>query len=239
MSVRYQTEGFLIKKRDQGEADQLLTIYTREFGKVIVLGKGIRKIHSKLKYGADLFNLSDIEFIQGRKIKTLTDIRTLGSFRQTKMSLERVGTLSRMCFSLDLLTPEEEKDERIWDLLKEAFEGLNKGGFPFLIFQYFLWNLFKFSGYEPSLYQCACCQKKLSPDKLYFNCQEGGVVCEKCVQKGGEAVDQETIKILRLFGKKDLKSLAKINLLEKHQSSLNKVLREYFSYFKRVNNLLY
>lgn len=239
MSVRYHTKGFLIKKKNQGEADQLLTVYSQEFGKIKVLGRGIRKIHSKLKYGADLFNLSEIEFIQGKKVKTLTDIRVMESFSGAKKSLERLRVLSGIGNSLDLLIPREEEDEDIWELLEEVFYGLSKKISSFLIFQYFFWSLFRILGYQPSLYQCACCQEKLSPDRLYFNCQEGGVVCQKCAGEEGKQVAQETVKLLRLFSKEDLYNLTKINILKEHQKPLDKVLRDYFSYFKNTNNLLY
>ncbi len=234
MSVRYHTKGFLIDKKNQGEADQLLTVYSQEFGKIKVLGRGIRKIHSKLKYGADLFNLSDIEFIQGKKVKTLTDIRVVESFGGAKKNLERLKVLSGIGNSLDLLIPREEKDENIWELLEETFYGLGKKVSSFLVFQYFFWNLFRILGYQPSLYQCACCQKKLSPDKLYFNCQEGGVVCQECAGEGEERVAQETVKLLRLFTKKNLSNLTKINILKEYQKPLDKVLRTYFSHFKTI-----
>ena len=237
MSIRYQTKGFLIKKTDQGEADQLLTLYTKDFGKIKVLGRGIRKIQSKLKYGADLFNLSEIEFIGGRRIKTVTDIRGVKSFKRAKENLQRLRTLSGMCNSLDLLIPEEEQDLKIWDLLSDAFKELNKKTPSFLIFHYFFWNLFRILGYQPSLYQCACCQKKLSPDNLYFSCQEGGVVCGRCSR--GEKISQETVKVMRLFTEEDLQNLTKFNILKKHQQSLNKILGAYLSYFKRADNLLY
>jgi DNA repair protein RecO (recombination protein O) len=239
MSIRYRTKGFLIKKRDQGEADQVLTVYTKSFGKVIVLGKGIRKIHSKLKYGAGLFGLSEIEFIQGKKIKTLTDIGSLESFRGAKGSLEKLKVLAGMCALLDISTPQEERDEEIWRLMKDSFEGLDKGTFPFLVFQYFFWNLFKALGYHPSLYKCVCCQKKLISEEMYFDCGKGGVVCKECSEGEGSLIGTETIKLLRLFTKENLKELKRFKILKEHQENLDKMLREYFSYFKNSNNLLY
>ena len=77
MAIHYRTQGFILKKTDRGEADQILTIYTKDFGKLEILGKAIRKIKSKLRSGADLFYFSEIEFIQGKAYKTLTDILKL------------------------------------------------------------------------------------------------------------------------------------------------------------------
>ena len=60
MFIHYRTNGVMIKKKDLGEADQLFTIYTKDFGKLEILGKAIRKISSKLRSGAELFYLFHI-----------------------------------------------------------------------------------------------------------------------------------------------------------------------------------
>ncbi|KPJ55867.1 hypothetical protein AMJ49_06190, partial [Parcubacteria bacterium DG_74_2] len=62
-----------MKKIDQGEWDRIFIIYTRDFGKLKVLARAERKIKSKLRAGLELFYLSEIEFIQGKNYKTLTN----------------------------------------------------------------------------------------------------------------------------------------------------------------------
>jgi len=47
MFLKYRTQGLIFKKEERGEADQLFTVFTRDFGKLEVLGKAIRKISSK------------------------------------------------------------------------------------------------------------------------------------------------------------------------------------------------
>ena len=75
MATYYRTQGYVIKKTGLREADQLFTIYTEDYGKIDVLGRGIRKITSKLRSGIDLFCFSEIEFVQGKAYKTLTDAK--------------------------------------------------------------------------------------------------------------------------------------------------------------------
>lgn len=239
MSIRYQTEGFLIRKKDQGEADQALTFYTKDFGKIIVLGKGIRKIQSKLKYGAGLLSFSEIEFIQGKNIKTLTDTRCSDSFEGIRNNLECLKASIKICGFLDLFSPLEEKEENIYNLLRKTFREVGNKDNIFLASQYFFWNFLKLMGYQPSLYHCACCQKELSPERLSFDCQEGGVVCKECAGGDSGLIDAETVKFLRLFNKKSFEDLKKIKVLKEHKDSLNKVLSDYVSYFKKSNNLLY
>src|SRR5260221_8614188 len=80
MSLYYKTEGFVFKKDDSLEADRNFSVFTKDFGRVEIFAKAIRKINAKLKGGIDIFHFSEIEFVQGKKRKTLTDAVLLDKF---------------------------------------------------------------------------------------------------------------------------------------------------------------
>ena len=87
MFIHYRSEGLIFKKEDRGDADQLFTVFTKEFGKLEISAKAIRKISSKLRSGAEIFYLSEIEFIQGKAQKTLTDAVLIEKFTDLKKDL--------------------------------------------------------------------------------------------------------------------------------------------------------
>jgi len=227
MFIRYRTKGIFIKKEDRGEADQLFTIYTGGFGKLKVLGKGIRKIKSKLRSGAEIFFLSEIEFIQGKNYKTMTDAILLEKFSDMRDNLKRLAIACRISEVLDSLVRGQEVDQEIWQLLNESFEKLNNLKIENslkIVYYYFLWNLFSILGYNAELYNCVLCRKKLVPNKLYFSPREGGVICQKCSDavgtKGAKKIEPEVIKILRLIIKRDWKILSKLKMEEDLKKSL-------------------
>lgn len=235
MAVYYRTHGFILTKRDLREADQILNIYTEDFGKLEVLGKAIRKIKSKLRSGAELFYLSEIEFIQGKNYKTLTDAITTEKFKNVKRDLEKLKVAYQIAEIADNLIRGQEKDEKIWNLLNEVFEKLNNYSllaihYP-LIYYYFLWNLLSISGYQIDLYYCIACQKKLHPRKLYFNPEKGGIICSRCHRgvKEENEITPEVIKILRFFLKKDWKTLLKLKMNDSYKKSLESISENYFS----------
>ncbi|NQU82868.1 MAG: recombination protein O N-terminal domain-containing protein, partial [Parcubacteria group bacterium] len=78
--THYRTRGFFLKNEARGEADEIFTLFTSDFGRIRVLGRAIRKITSKLRSGAGLFYYSEIEFIQGKQYKTLTDAVLIDKF---------------------------------------------------------------------------------------------------------------------------------------------------------------
>ena len=159
MVVYYRTQGIILRKQDADEADRVFTIFTKDFGKVKLRAVSERKITSKLRGGLELFYLSEIEFIQGRARKTITDAILLCRYPVLRGDLERLRIMHRFAEITDELTGGQEQDEKIWNLLQEVLVVLNE---PLLrardvkvLGYYFLWNLLSLSGYSPSLAEIA------------------------------------------------------------------------------------
>ncbi len=238
MAVHYRTQGFVLKKTDLREADQVFDIYTKDFGKLEVLGKAIRKIKSKLRSGADLFYLSEVEFIQGKTYKTLTDAITIEKFKNVRSDLEKLKVAYQIAEVADNLIKGQEQDQEVWDLLNEVFEKLNNRSLSIvhcpLIYHYFLWNLLSILGYQINLQDCVICRKNLIPLKLYFSSEEGGIICAACFDKANERIDisSEVIKILRLLLKKDWNILQRLKIQDSHKKELEIISENYLSFIK-------
>ena len=233
MFTHYRTQGFIFKKTDRGEANQLFTVYTKDFGKLEILGKAIRKISSKLRSGADIFYLSDIEFIQGKTHKTLTDAILIKDFKNLRKNLKKIAVAYKISEVLDILVKGQEPDEKIWQLLNETFNKLNNCLLLTvncsLIYYYFLWNLLSILGYRQELYQCSLCQKKLSPENIFFSPKEGGLICKNCKNsiKQAQEINSNTVKILRIILKKDWSTLKKLKVELENLKSL-KIISNYY-----------
>ena len=206
MAIHYRTQGVFLKKNDRGEADQLFTIYTKDFGKLGILGKAIRKIKSKLRGGAELFYLSEIEFIQGKIHKTLTDAILIENFSNIRKDLKKLKIAYQIVEVLDNLVAKEEKDEKAWQLLKEALEKLNSlKKMPTvhtqeIIYYYFFWNLISILGYQPEFHNCSLLGKKI-------NC--------------------DIIKILKVILKKDWQILSRLKFEPSHQKLFKNISEWY------------
>lgn len=233
MFIRYQTQGFVFKKLDSGETDQVFTIYTKDFGKLKILAKAIRKMTAKLKAGIPLLSLIEIEFIQAKNFKTLTDAILIDDFSQIKKDLEKLKIAYDLAELTDKLIRGEEKDFKIWRLTDEVFKHLNDTTFnPQLstIYYYFFWNLVSILGYQPELNHCAICKKRLEPDKLYF--LKEGAVCQNCRRQNALAVSVEAIKILREILKKDFQKLVRIRIKPTLLKELENISQFYLSWLE-------
>ncbi len=236
--THYRTEGIFLRKEGRGEADQLFSIFTKDFGKLEIFGRAIRKITSKLRAGSDLFYLSEIEFIQGKTHKTLTDAILIDKFKKIREDPERLNLVCQIAEVLDSLLGWEERDNKIWHLLNEALQRLDNCKLK-ITYYYFLWNLFSILGHKPELYSCPVCGEKLLPETFYFVPREGGVVCWKCLKKFAKEekklskeIAVDTVKALRLFLSEDWETLPRIKITEETKRNLKEISELYLCYLK-------
>lgn len=209
MTTRYKTRGFIFKKNDVNESNRVFTVFTEDFGRLDIFAKAIRKNASKLRNGIDIFNMSEIEFIQGKNKKTLTDAAIIEKFNNIPQEIERFKIANGIAGILDDFIRGEQKDRDIFNLLEETFRKLNclnlEKGKRARIYYYFLWSIICLLGYKPEVEKCSACQEKLNPQDIYFSNKLGGAICKTCLGCDSAAckVNPDVIKILRLiFGKK-------------------------------------
>jgi len=232
MFSRYRTQGIIIKKDDWKETDRFFTVFTKDFGKIKVLGRGIRKISSKLKSGMETFYFSEIEFIQGKNYKTLVDAVLIDKFEKVRTDLKKTIIAYRILGIFDDLIQGQEKDEKAWKLLLDSLKDLNDQENYKIVYYYFFWNFLSLLGYTPNLYSCSICQNKLEYKKNYFDLEEGGIVCFDCFkkEKKGKEISPDLIKILRIL-LKDKKIAFNLKVEQNQIDLLKKLSQDYLSSF--------
>ncbi len=125
MTTHYRSLGLILDKRDFREADRFFTVFTKDFGKIEALARGERKIKSKLRGGLELFYLSEIEFVQGRRWKILVDASLADNFNKIRRDLSKIETASKIAEVSTELIRGQEQDLQLWNLLLKSFYHLN------------------------------------------------------------------------------------------------------------------
>ena len=100
----YHTQGFILSSRNVGEANKMLTIFTRELGLVRAVVQGIRLEKSKLKFALQDFSFANIDLVKGREVWRVTSAKNITSLpilRRDKDSLVLMlrisGLIERFC----------------------------------------------------------------------------------------------------------------------------------------------
>lgn len=120
-----KTTGIILKRRNVGEADRLLTVYTREEGKITIKAKGVRKITSKRASHIEPLNKAILSLYKTGSTPVLTEVDTIVSYDRVKNNLARVGLAYHICELIDSLCPEGQENEAIFVLLENILESLS------------------------------------------------------------------------------------------------------------------
>jgi len=161
------TTGIVLSRTDYGEADRILTLLTPEQGKLRLMAKGVRRIKSKLAGGIELFSVSNITYIQGkREVGTLLSSRLLKHYGHIVEDINRTMLGYELIKQLNKAT-EDQPEAEYFDLLQQAFAALDDLAIDLgLIKLWFTAQLLRLDGHTPNL-QTDITHQKLEIDKKY------------------------------------------------------------------------
>ena len=110
-------EGVVIKKSNFSEADKIVTIFTKEFGKITVLAKGLRRLSSKRSGSLDLFSHIKGSSVSGRgNLPTLTEVLLINQHAAWKKHFGRISVAYRLAEVIDKLTADSQPHPQTYDL---------------------------------------------------------------------------------------------------------------------------
>jgi len=130
MAGVYKTEGIILKRKNFGEADKILTIFSKHYGKIKVIAKGIRKITSKKAGILELFNHCKLVLAKGKDLDIITEAQVINSFSSWRKNLSKVGVAWYFCELVDKLTAEGQANKDVFELLKNYLENLSQKDNP-------------------------------------------------------------------------------------------------------------
>lgn len=122
----YKTQGIIIKRANLGEVDRLLTVYTKDLGKILVRAKAVRKSQSKLKGHLELFLQSHFLIAPGKNLDIITGAETIERFSELHQRLPCLAAAYYLSEVIDKTMAGPEKDNQIWQLILSGFEKLNQ-----------------------------------------------------------------------------------------------------------------
>lgn len=228
--MTYKTQGIIIKKQDWREYDRLFTFYTRDFGKIKAVAKGVKKIKSKLAGHLQEFALIDLFIANGRNIDQVGGALINKNFSTIRSNLYSVNTILSAFELVDQLVKEHQKDLGIYYLLNEFLEifnsRINKKNLKSLL-PIFNLKFLSQLGYRPELFNCTICKNKISDDKNYFS-SKSGLVCFNCGKDEKlSSISKDLIKVLRFCLSNKLSDYLKININKNLEKELALLINQF------------
>lgn len=161
------TEAIILSRTEYGEADRIISLLTPQQGKIRLMAKGVRRLKSKLAGGIELFSVSNVTYLQGRKsLGTLISARLNRHYGGIVKDIQRTMLGYELIKRLDKAT-EDEPEEGYFDLLKTSFEALEDLGVDTGVIRlWFTMQLLRLGGHMPNL-QTDMAGTRLLPENTY------------------------------------------------------------------------
>lgn len=132
-----KVQGIVIKRRNSGEADRILTLFTKEHGKIQVKASHVRKITSRRAPHIELFNHGYFYLQKGYVLPILTEVLIIENFSLLKESLKKIGYAYHICELVDALSAESQENIDVFFLLARTLKEISSSaGFNFLSDQF-------------------------------------------------------------------------------------------------------
>lgn len=247
MEETRHTLALVLKRQDYRESDSLVTVITRDFGKLSLVARGTKKLHSKLAGHLEPANLIDLLIIKGKNFDYIGSAVNVDAYLGIKDNLNKIYYVGQALSWFNRLVRSGEPDKRLFFLLGRWLEILNV--YPAsdlnkergeLLWIFLALKLMIELGYQPEMYQCLDCRQKIMPGKNYFNFKNGGLVDFDCYEKGKASgaylanelliISDNCVKIIRLIIKSDFNSVGKIRIDKKLIKELSLVVNGFLTF---------
>lgn len=192
----------VLRHADWGEADRLITLYTRDQGKLRAVAKGARKINSRKAGHLEPFTQVKLQLSRGRDLYIVTQADTLDSYQPLRESLMLTGYASYLVELLDRFVYEDESSNpTLFRLLADSLKRLTDSEDTWLTVRYYEMRLLDYLGFRPQLFECANCGREIVAEDQFFSFSLGGVVCPRCGQglPHLKSISMDALKYLRHF----------------------------------------
>lgn len=193
----YRDEGVVLRTQRLGEADRIVTILTRQHGRVRAVAKGVRRTKSRFGARLEPFSHVDVQFHEGRALDIVTQVESLHAYGALVVEDYARWTAGQvMLETAERLTSQEhEPATQQYLVLVGALRTLATGEHaPELVLDAFLLRSLAIAGWAPSFDACTRCG--LEGPHPYFHVPSGGALCRDCRVPGSVSPAPEVLALL-------------------------------------------
>jgi DNA repair protein RecO (recombination protein O) len=211
----YRAEAIVLKGMDLGEADRIVTLYTRSFGKLRAVAKGARRPTSRLAGHVEPLAHAVFQLAKGRELDIVTQAETRETYRAVREELLSTAAGWYVAELVDRFTVDRSPSVPTFELLAAALRQLDRGEIPSLVCRWFDLHLLDRTGFRPELMRCVECGRELEEIAHLFSAIAGGVVCSRCraLAEGAVGVlSVRALRTLRYLARSDLAEAARVRI---------------------------
>ena len=238
MAIHTQ-DAIILRERDIRETSLLVVFYTRDFGKIRGLIKGVRGPKGPLGYQVQVFTLSKVVFYDSKRsgIHTVSQCDLIDFYESIREDIVKTSYACYFVELVDVLTEEKDINAEIFDLLLNSLELLKGESSPKRISRILEIRLLMLSGLMPRLDSCQICDSQIdfmrpSFNKVKFSYKSGGLLCERCVShdSSSSSIMAGTAQFIDHVERAPYERLSRIKVSKDVGIELEKIMSNFIAY---------
>jgi DNA repair protein RecO (recombination protein O) len=184
-----KTQALVIKSFDWQDTSRIISLYTREAGKLKVIARGARRLKSAYQGMLETMNLVEalIHSSEKRQIQILGQLSLENSFSPIKRDYDKTGYAYAILEVADHFLQESEADPVFFDFLVTILGQLAAATDNRIVFWFFLLKVCSYLGFRPNFSSCSLCEREVEDEVCLFSMREGCLQCGSC----GQIQDQD------------------------------------------------
>jgi len=232
----HKTQGIVLKTRKYSESSKLLTIYTRELGRINALAKGARKIKSRFGSSLEVFTESKFLFYKqpSAGLYVVSQSQILAPHKALYSFQDKFAAASVMADFLYTHTIQAEAHEELYRFFRASLKELELTEAPQNVLLSFMLKFLTVAGYGLQLKTCSSCGSGAAESgrDCRLSAKHGGVLCEACSRKEGDSVviGAAALKALSFLQEKGYKVTANLKLDDTSSDEIKKVINNFLKY---------
>ncbi len=227
-----RVEAIVLHHTNWGEADRLLSIFTKSHGKLRVIAKSVRKMQSRKAGHLEPFSHSTLMLARAHDLWIVTDAETIDAFTPLREDLQLMTRASYVIELMDQFTYEEGQNWQLYQLGVDTLRRLTDLDDSFVPLRYYEMRLLDLVGFRPMLFECAKCRKKIEAEDQFFSAELGGVLCPSCGARSDNSrlISMDALRFLRHFQRSDYGTALKASPTQKIRDEIEGLMNHYLTF---------
>lgn len=220
-----KTSGIVIKEVNTGDADKIITLFTKSHGKVQVFAKGARRTRSAISSSCQLLCYSDFVLYKGKDSYNVSSCEVSQAFYEIRNDIERLTFAAHITEIINDIVQEEQPSARLLQLYLNTLYLLSqKQKNPLLLVRVFELRAMSIIGYAPGTLDSDEINKA---EALYFSFSQSSVVESTEADKSAYSITSGTASALRHIAKSPLNTLFSFEASEMVLKELSHISSNY------------
>lgn len=223
--------GYIIRTQDYRETHKLVTILTKEVGKITAIARGANKPNSRMVAITQPFVYGHFLVYVSQGLSTLNQGEIIDANRNVREDIYKTTYASFLAELTWKTLADKEPHPYIYRQFKHTIKWINENDEAMIPLIMYELKLYEVAGISPIVNECVLCGE--NENLMVFSIAEGGVLCHKCQSKDEHVIklSKTLIKLLQTFTEIGIERIGSISVKKENTERLRFLLDEYYNVY--------